>query len=175
MRASSTDRILLATLAVSVCSLPVYDSEFVRAPNRGKRRYARRRLPSQTDSGKQITRTDFGGQTAGSEFLGYLVPAVYRGNAVAEPVCAERWRTPAWWCSGSASTRTRRRISDFCSRAGPLSRPRAIPKADIAADYGTFKWPETYVINRDGKVVEKYIGPQTGQIRKIVAAIKGIL
>ncbi len=33
------------------------------------------------------------------------------------------------------------------------------PEANISAEYGTFKYPETYVIDRDGKVLEKYIGP----------------
>ncbi|HEY1207718.1 MAG: TlpA disulfide reductase family protein [Bryobacteraceae bacterium] len=31
------------------------------------------------------------------------------------------------------------------------------PEAKIASDYGTFQYPETYIINRDGKVVEKII------------------
>ncbi|MFN9459172.1 MAG: TlpA family protein disulfide reductase, partial [Acidobacteriota bacterium] len=31
------------------------------------------------------------------------------------------------------------------------------PAADIASEYGTFKYPETYVITPDGTVVEKFI------------------
>jgi peroxiredoxin len=31
------------------------------------------------------------------------------------------------------------------------------PEAKIASDYGTFQYPETYIVNRDGKVVEKII------------------
>ncbi|HXN47008.1 MAG TPA: TlpA disulfide reductase family protein [Bryobacteraceae bacterium] len=31
------------------------------------------------------------------------------------------------------------------------------PDAKIASDYGTFQYPETYIINRDGKVLEKII------------------
>jgi peroxiredoxin len=32
------------------------------------------------------------------------------------------------------------------------------PSADIAASYGTFKYPETYIIDHTGKVVQKVIG-----------------
>lgn len=34
------------------------------------------------------------------------------------------------------------------------------PKSDISADYGTFQFPETYIIDRSGKVVEKLISNQ---------------
>jgi len=34
------------------------------------------------------------------------------------------------------------------------------PSQKIAADYGTSKWPETYIIGRDGKIARKIIGPQ---------------
>ncbi len=33
------------------------------------------------------------------------------------------------------------------------------PGRALAAHYGTFKFPETYIIGRDGKVAEKIIGP----------------
>ena len=33
-------------------------------------------------------------------------------------------------------------------------------KADIAASYGTYKYPETYIIDKQGKVVEKIIGEE---------------
>lgn len=31
------------------------------------------------------------------------------------------------------------------------------PDADIAVDYGTFKYPETYIIDKNGRVIEKLI------------------
>jgi peroxiredoxin len=47
------------------------------------------------------------------------------------------------------------------------------PKADISAEYGTFKYPETYVINRDGKVLEKFIADQDWMAPAIVARLRG--
>jgi cytochrome c biogenesis protein CcmG, thiol:disulfide interchange protein DsbE len=34
------------------------------------------------------------------------------------------------------------------------------PSKKIATDYGTSMWPETYVIDRKGKIARKIIGPQ---------------
>ncbi len=34
------------------------------------------------------------------------------------------------------------------------------PEANLSGQYGTFKYPETYIIDRNGKVVQKIIGPQ---------------
>jgi peroxiredoxin len=49
------------------------------------------------------------------------------------------------------------------------------PEAEIPAEYGTFKWPETYIINRDGKVVQKYIGPRNWTEAGIVNEVKALL
>jgi peroxiredoxin len=46
------------------------------------------------------------------------------------------------------------------------------PDASIAAEYGTFKWPETYVINKDGKVVEKFIGPVDWMNGRVVDSLR---
>jgi peroxiredoxin len=47
------------------------------------------------------------------------------------------------------------------------------PAADISSEYGTFKYPETYVINRDGKVLEKFIADQPWTDPAIIARLKG--
>jgi len=33
------------------------------------------------------------------------------------------------------------------------------PQEDISASYGTYRFPETYLIDKNGKVLQKYIGP----------------
>jgi peroxiredoxin len=47
------------------------------------------------------------------------------------------------------------------------------PAADISSEYGTFKYPETYVINRDGKVLEKFIADQPWTDPAIITRLKG--
>ena len=36
------------------------------------------------------------------------------------------------------------------------------PEARISASYGTFKFPETYIVNAAGKVLAKYEGEPAG-------------
>ena len=47
------------------------------------------------------------------------------------------------------------------------------PSADISVEYGTFKYPETYVIDRNGKVLEKFIADRDWMEPQIVARLKG--
>ncbi|HNY38888.1 MAG TPA: TlpA disulfide reductase family protein [Bryobacteraceae bacterium] len=47
--------------------------------------------------------------------------------------------------------------------------------AEISANYGTFKYPETYVIGRDGKVLRKYIGPRDWSSPELLRDIESLL
>lgn len=47
--------------------------------------------------------------------------------------------------------------------------------AKIANDYGTFMWPETYVIDRHGKIARKIIGPQDWNSPEMVSYFDGLL
>jgi cytochrome c biogenesis protein CcmG, thiol:disulfide interchange protein DsbE len=49
------------------------------------------------------------------------------------------------------------------------------PEAKISADYGTFKYPETYIIDSRGKVVQKIIGPENWNDERMVAYVKSLL
>ncbi len=49
------------------------------------------------------------------------------------------------------------------------------PEENISSNYGTFKWPETYVIDRDGKVVQKYVGPRDWNDPQIVNSVRALL
>ena len=48
------------------------------------------------------------------------------------------------------------------------------PSKNIAASYGTFGWPETYVIDREGKIVRKLIGPQVWDSPEMIAYLKRV-
>ena len=49
------------------------------------------------------------------------------------------------------------------------------PEANISSSYGTFKYPETYIINADGKVVEKFVGPENWMDDAIIKRIEKLL
>jgi peroxiredoxin len=45
------------------------------------------------------------------------------------------------------------------------------PYQSVAARYGTYKFPETYIIDRDGRVAEKVIGPTNWQDPRIITFV----
>jgi cytochrome c biogenesis protein CcmG/thiol:disulfide interchange protein DsbE len=49
------------------------------------------------------------------------------------------------------------------------------PSKKIAADYGTSMWPETYVIDRKGKILRKIIGPQDWNSPEMTAYFDAVL
>jgi peroxiredoxin len=46
------------------------------------------------------------------------------------------------------------------------------PNQSVANRYGTFKFPETYIIDQDGKVAEKLIGPVDWQDPRILTFVR---
>jgi cytochrome c biogenesis protein CcmG/thiol:disulfide interchange protein DsbE len=49
------------------------------------------------------------------------------------------------------------------------------PENKINADFGTFKYPETYIINEKGSVVRKFIGPVNWTDERMISDIKSLL
>ena len=49
------------------------------------------------------------------------------------------------------------------------------PSKQIAAEYGTVMYPETYIIGRDGKIVRKIIGPQNWDSSDYFSYVKSLL
>jgi len=49
------------------------------------------------------------------------------------------------------------------------------PSGKIAGEYGTSMFPETYVIDRDGRFARKIVGPQDWQMPTIMASIETVL
>jgi peroxiredoxin len=48
------------------------------------------------------------------------------------------------------------------------------PDQAVASRYGTFKFPETYIINAEGKIAKKFIGAVDWQDPRIVAYVRGL-
>lgn len=49
------------------------------------------------------------------------------------------------------------------------------PSKHIATEYGTSMWPETYIIDRKGKILRKIIGPQDWNSPEMTAYFDAIL
>jgi peroxiredoxin len=64
---------------------------------------------------------------------------------------------------------------DFLARHQPQFLTARDPEQKINADYGTVKFPETYVINTSGKVVRKFINEQPWDSPDMINDIKSLL
>jgi cytochrome c biogenesis protein CcmG/thiol:disulfide interchange protein DsbE len=49
------------------------------------------------------------------------------------------------------------------------------PTKNIPASYGSFMFPETYIIDRDGKIARKIIGPQVWDSPEMIAYLKRLV
>jgi peroxiredoxin len=63
----------------------------------------------------------------------------------------------------------------FLSRVNVAFLTTRDPDNKINAEYGTFKFPETYIINRDGKVLSKIISATNWTDDKMMTYVKSLL
>ena len=63
----------------------------------------------------------------------------------------------------------------FLGKAGVAFQTARDPEAKINADYGTFKYPETYIIDSRGRVVRKYIGPENWTDQNMLNDVRSLL
>ena len=63
----------------------------------------------------------------------------------------------------------------FLKRANVAFLTARDPDAKIPSQYGTYQYPETYIIDRDGKVVEKVIGATAWTDPAMINRVKALL
>jgi len=63
----------------------------------------------------------------------------------------------------------------FLRRAGVSFQTARDPEAKISGEYGTYRYPESYIIDRSGKVVQKIIGDTDWMDPKMITFVKSLL
>ena len=112
-----------------------------------------------TDQGKQITRGDFGGKLLVLNFWGtWCAPCVEEVPSLSD--FAKRYANRGVVVLGISVDRNEKLYRDFVKRNKVAFQTARDPEAEISGSYGTFKYPETYIIDQKGKVIQKIIGPQ---------------
>jgi cytochrome c biogenesis protein CcmG, thiol:disulfide interchange protein DsbE len=128
----------------------------------------------QTDSGKRISRTDFGGKLLVLNFWAtWCPPCIDEMPSLDE--FARQMSGEGVVVLGVSVDKNEQAYKRFLEQSRVAFETARDPEAEISADYGTFKWPETYVINQEGKVVEKHIGPRDWTDPALMASIKSYL
>lgn len=127
-----------------------------------------------TDSGRTLTRSDFGGKLLVLHFW-----ATWCGGCVEEIPSLEVFQREygpqgvvVLGVSVDANEKLYRRFMDQFKVSYATSRD---PSWDIAASYGTFQLPESYIIDSSGKVVQKVIAAQNWQNPDFIQSLKKFL
>jgi cytochrome c biogenesis protein CcmG, thiol:disulfide interchange protein DsbE len=115
-----------------------------------------------TESGRTITATDFGGKLLVLNFWASWCPPCVEETPSLDAFT--RKMTPEGVVVlGVSIDKNEAMYKRFLERFQPAYEVSRDAEADISTSYGTFVFPETYIIDRNGKVVQKIIGePEKG-------------
>ena len=112
-----------------------------------------------TDRGRQVSRTDFGGKLLVLNFWGtWCAPCVEEVPSLNE--FAKKYAQKGVVVLGVSVDRNEKLYKDFVQRNRLVFQTARDPEAKISGSYGTFKYPETYIIDQKGRVLQKIVGPQ---------------
>ena len=153
---SKVDQLIKASIAVLAVTLAVVIAytmqehvvqEGDRAPN----------FTITTDSGKRISPRDFGGKVLVLNFwASWCGPCVQEAPSLSE---FQKMLAGSGVVVLGVSVDSNEKLYENFVKRFQLPFPTARdPKEDISALYGTAKFPESYIIDRNGRVVRKYAG-----------------
>lgn len=125
-----------------------------------------------TDSGRKISVDDFGGRLLIVNFWATWCPPCINELPSLNQMAAEL-KGDGVVVLGISVDKDKAAYDKFLKKVKLNFETSRNPDGDISADYGTFKYPETYVINRDGKVLEKFINEQPWMSPQIVSRLRG--
>ncbi|HTP85922.1 MAG TPA: TlpA disulfide reductase family protein [Bryobacteraceae bacterium] len=110
-----------------------------------------------TDQGHRITPADFGGRVLVLNFWAtWCAPCVQEVPSLSE--FQKRMAGSGVVVVGLSVDKNPNLYSQFLKRFNPAFQTARDPAESIPNSYGTYRYPETYVIDRSGKVVQKVIG-----------------
>lgn len=127
-----------------------------------------------TDSGRRITPSDFGGKVLVLNFW-----ATWCASCVEEIPSLDqfqkRFANSGVVVVAVSSDKSEKAYRRFLDRFRVSFQTARDPEADISGDYGTFKIPETYIIDRSGKVVEKVINSKDWNDEETTKLVQSLL
>jgi cytochrome c biogenesis protein CcmG, thiol:disulfide interchange protein DsbE len=173
MRKSKADRILLTALALLFLGFvfviqDLFEQRIVdvgdKAPD----------FAVTAHTGKRITRSDFGGKVLVLNFWATWCPPCIEEMPSLNQF-AQEFAPQGVVVLGVSVDKSESAYQRFVQQERPAFHMARDANADIPTEYGSFKWPETYIIDRTGKVRHKYIGPRNWTNPQIVNEVKALL
>jgi peroxiredoxin len=127
-----------------------------------------------TDHGRTISRSNFGGKILVLNFWASWCPPCITELPSLEAFHHE-FASQGVVVLGVSIDRNENLYRRFIERRKVTFETVRDPEADISASYGTFQIPETYIIDRSGKVVEKVISDQNWMDPDFLARMRKLL
>jgi cytochrome c biogenesis protein CcmG, thiol:disulfide interchange protein DsbE len=127
-----------------------------------------------TDTGLEVSRANFGGKVLVLNFWATWCPPCVEEIPSLNEMQKQLGGSGVVVLAVSVD-KNEQAYRQFLQRAGVSFQTVRDPEANVSADYGTFKYPETYVIDRSGKVVQKIIGPTDWTDPKMISYIRSLL
>jgi cytochrome c biogenesis protein CcmG, thiol:disulfide interchange protein DsbE len=126
------------------------------------------------DNGRTITTANFGGRLLVLNFWAtWCQPCVEEVPSLDQ--FAKEMGEAGVVVLGVSVDKNPKLYRDFLSRSHVSFMTARDPDAKISGDYGTFKYPESYIIDSKGKVVQKIIGATNWTDGSMVNAVKSFL
>jgi cytochrome c biogenesis protein CcmG/thiol:disulfide interchange protein DsbE len=127
-----------------------------------------------TESGRTVTRANFGGKLLVLNFwASYCVPCISELPSLNQ--FAEEYKKQGVVVLGVSIDKNESLYKKFIRDRQVAFETARDPEAKISDSYGTFQIPETYLIDRNGKVIEKVISDQDWMDPQFLGRVKSML
>jgi len=126
------------------------------------------------DNGKQLSLKDFGGNLLVLNFWATWCPPCIEEMPSLDRF-QRRMASDGVVVLGISVDKNEKQYRDFLARARVSFLTARDPESRINSEYGTFKYPETYVISRSGRVLRKFIGEKAWDEEAMLSDIRSLL
>lgn len=170
---AKNDRLLQGLLAVALVALTVAvaDSMRDRVIRAGDQAPY---FSLRADNGLTVTPTEFGGKVLIVNFWATWCPPCVE-ETPSMVAFANRYRDKGVVVFGISVDKSQKNYDNFIRRFGITFLTSRDPEAKTSDLFGTYVYPETYVINREGKVVQKIIGGTNWTDPNLMRFVEGML
>jgi len=126
------------------------------------------------DNGRTITPSQFGGKLLVLNFWATWCPPCIE-ELPSLIAFQERFAKSGVVVLGLSVDKDEKAYKDFVTRARLSFLTARDPDNKINAEYGTFKFPETYIIDGRGKVLRKIISGQNWMSERVISDVESLL
>ena len=126
------------------------------------------------DNGRTVSLGNFGGRLLILNFWATWCPPCIQEMPSLDEL-QKRFKDSGVVVLGLSVDKNEKDYRNLLSKANVSFLTARDPENRINQEYGTFKFPETYIISKDGKVIQKIIGPANWTDDNMVGYVRSLL